>query len=80
MTNDYVATFGRLLIAGLFLLSGLGKLAAPAMTQAYIASTGLPLPIAGFLVAIVMEIWGGPASAGRLPYDLRGDRNGRIHE
>ena len=59
MTNDYVATFGRLLIAGLFLLSGLGKLAAPAMTQAYIASTGLPLPIAGYLVAIVMEIGGG---------------------
>ena len=59
MTNDYVATFGRLMIAGLFLLSGVGKIAAPAMTQAYIASSGLPLPIAGYLVAIVVEIGGG---------------------
>ena len=59
MTNDYVATFGRLLIAGLFLLSGVGKIAAPAVTQAYIASSGLPLPIAGYLVAIVVEVGGG---------------------
>ncbi len=59
MTNNYVATFGRLLIAGLFLLSGLGQIAAPAMTQAYIASTGLPLPIAGYLIAVVVDIAGG---------------------
>jgi putative oxidoreductase len=59
VTNDYVAAFGRLLIASLFLLSGLGKIAAPAMTQAYIASTGLPLPVAGYLIAVVVEISGG---------------------
>ena len=58
MTNDHVAPFGRLLIASLFLLSGLGKIAAPAMTQAYIASTGLPLPVAGYLIAVVVEIAG----------------------
>jgi uncharacterized membrane protein YphA (DoxX/SURF4 family) len=38
MTNDYAAAFGRLMIATLFLLGGLGKIAAPAATQAYIAS------------------------------------------
>jgi putative oxidoreductase len=59
MTNDSAAAFGRLMIAILFLLSGLGKIAAPAMTQAYIASTGLPLPIAGYLIAVVAEVGGG---------------------
>ena len=59
MTNDYAAAFGRLMIATLFLLTGLGKIAAPAVTQAYIASTGLPLPIAGYLIAVVVEVAGG---------------------
>jgi putative oxidoreductase len=59
MTNDYAAALGRLMIATLFLLSGLGKIAAPAVTQAYIASTGLPLPIAGYLIAVVVEVAGG---------------------
>ncbi len=59
MTNDYAAAFGRLMIATLFLLSGLGKIAAPAITQAYIASTGLPLPITGYLIAVAVEVAGG---------------------
>ena len=59
MTSDYAAAIGRLMIAILFLLSGVGKIAAPAMTQAYIASSGLPLPIAGYIVAVVVEVAGG---------------------
>ena len=59
MTNDYAAAFGRLMIATVFVLSGLGKIAAPAITQAYIASTGLPLPIAGYLIAVAVEVAGG---------------------
>jgi putative oxidoreductase len=59
MTNDYAAAFGRLMIATVFVLSGLGKIAAPAATQAYIASTGLPLPIVGYLIAVVVEVAGG---------------------
>jgi len=47
------------MIATLFLLSGLGKIAAPAITQAYIASTGLPLPITGYLIAVAVEVAGG---------------------
>jgi len=47
------------MIATVFVLSGLGKIAAPAVTQAYIASTGLPLPIAGYLIAIAVEVGGG---------------------
>jgi putative oxidoreductase len=55
----YLPAFGRLLIAVIFLLSGVGKVFAPGPTQAYIASAGLPLPFVAYLVAIVVEIGGG---------------------
>jgi putative oxidoreductase len=42
-----------------FLMSGFGKIAAPAMTEGYIASAGLPLPLVGYLIAIAVEIGGG---------------------
>ena len=54
-----IAAFGRLLIAVLFLLSGFGKIAAPAMTQGYIASVGLPAPLQGLVIAIAVEVGGG---------------------
>jgi putative oxidoreductase len=50
---------GRLLIAGIFLISGVGKIAAPAMTMSYMQSTGLPLPMLGLLGAIAVETVGG---------------------
>lgn len=56
----FVPALGRLLIAAIFLLSSVGKIAAPAATQGYIASTGLPFPLVAYLVAIVMEVGGGP--------------------
>jgi uncharacterized membrane protein YphA (DoxX/SURF4 family) len=39
---------GRLMISTLFLLSGIGKVTAPAATIGYIASLGLPLPCGPF--------------------------------
>jgi len=57
--SAHIAAFGRLLIAVLFLLSGFGKIAAPAMMQGYIASVGLPAPLLGLLIAIAVEIGGG---------------------
>ena len=57
--HPYVGATGRLLIAALFLISGLGKIAAPAMTQGYIASAGLPFPLLALFGAIVIEIVGG---------------------
>ncbi|MGX1325213.1 putative oxidoreductase [Bradyrhizobium sp. USDA 377] len=54
-----LAAAGRVLIALLFLLSGLGKIAAPAATQGYIASAGLPAPLLGYLIAILIEAGGG---------------------
>jgi putative oxidoreductase len=60
---DAIATIvpaaGRALISSLFLLSGLSKLAAPAMTIGYIQSVGLPLPSVAFAIAAVIEIVGG---------------------
>jgi putative oxidoreductase len=57
--HPYVGAVGRLLIAALFLISGLAKVAAPALTQGYIASAGLPFPLLAYLVAIVVEVGGG---------------------
>jgi putative oxidoreductase len=48
--------FGRLLIAVLFLLSGFGKIAAPAATKGFIAAAGLPMPDLAYLVAILFEV------------------------
>lgn len=49
----------RLLLASLFLISGIGKLAAPAATIGYITAMGLPFPTLGYLIALVVEIGGG---------------------
>src|SRR3989442_2329227 len=57
--KPYVGAVGRLLIAALFLISEVGKVAAPALTQGYIASAGLPFPLLAYLVAIVIEVGGG---------------------
>jgi putative oxidoreductase len=57
--HPYVGAVGRLLIAVLFLISGLAKIATPALTQGYIASAGLPFPLLAYLVAIVVEVGGG---------------------
>ena len=56
---SYVAVLGRLLLAVIFLVSGVGKILAPAITQGYIASAGLPSPLAPYLVAIVIEVGAG---------------------
>jgi putative oxidoreductase len=50
---------GRILIATIFILSGLSKIAAPEATIGYIASVGLPFPELGFALAVAAEIGGG---------------------
>ena len=52
---------GRILIAAIFLISGVLKLAAPAGTIGYIQSVGLPLPALGLAIAVIVEIGGGLA-------------------
>ena len=58
-SSSLVPALGRLLLAAIFLLSGVGKLGAPAATIGYIAAAGLPLPQLGFAVALIVEIGGG---------------------
>jgi putative oxidoreductase len=57
-TNDSVALAGRILIGVLFLMSGLGKIAAPAVTQGYIGAVGLPAPEIAYFGAVAVEVLG----------------------
>lgn len=50
---------GRVLIAAIFVLSGLSKIADPAGTISYIGAAGLPLPEAGYALAVAVELIGG---------------------
>ena len=56
--TDILALTGRILIAVLFLLSGLGKAAAPAATQGYIAAMGLPAPVLAYFGSMTVELVG----------------------
>ena len=60
-TPTYLPALGRLLIALIFVLSGLSKIAAPANTIAYIQSAGAPFAPAAFDVAATVELIGGLA-------------------
>ena len=55
---DTVAVAGRILIGVLFFMSGLSKVAAPAATEGYIASAGLPFPVLAFAASVAVEILG----------------------
>jgi putative oxidoreductase len=54
-----VAAAGRVLLAALFLVSGIQKLFVPAMIQGYIASVGLPFPPLVYAITVVIELGAG---------------------
>ncbi len=54
-----VAAAGRVLLAALFLVSGIQKLFVPAMIQGYIASVGVPAPSLVYAITVVIEIGAG---------------------
>jgi putative oxidoreductase len=54
-----IAAFGRVLLATIFIFSGLGKIAAPDATIGYIASSGLPFAPLAFALAVATELGGG---------------------
>lgn len=58
-SNQTLPLIGRILIAAIFLVSGLGKLAAPGATIGYIGSLGLPAPMLGYVAAMTLELAGG---------------------
>ena len=57
--QNYLPLAGRVLIALIFLWSGLGKIMDPAGTIGYISSVHLPLPQLGYALALIVELVGG---------------------
>jgi len=60
-TQDRIALAGRVLLAAIFVMSGLGKVAAPAATLAYMKAAGLPFAPVGLAGAALIELGGGLA-------------------
>ena len=61
-TSANLATLvGRILMAAIFVSSGIQKIGGFAGTAGYIASKGLPLPEVGAVIAIVVEVGAGIA-------------------
>jgi len=54
--TKYLPFAGRVLIGGIFAVSGLGKLGSYAGTTAAITAAGLPLAPLGFAIAIAIEV------------------------
>ena len=61
MKTDGLLLLGRVLMSVLFLLAGLLKLVTAAATQQQLAQMGLPAPVLGWLVAVIIEVGGGLA-------------------
>jgi putative oxidoreductase len=62
MNTNNTATLsliGRVLLAFIFVFSGIGKIAAPEATMGYISAMGLPLPALALGGAIAIEVVGG---------------------
>jgi putative oxidoreductase len=57
--RDLTEVAGRILLASLFLVSGLGKLGAYAATAGYMASAGVPVALLPLVIAL--EVLGGLA-------------------
>ncbi|WUR12309.1 DoxX family protein [[Empedobacter] haloabium] len=58
-TNSFVPAIGRALLATIFVISAIGKIAAPEATIGYIQSVGLPFATLGLAIAIAVELGGG---------------------
>ena len=56
--NSALPAAGRVLIAVIFFISGMGKILAPGATMAYIGSLGLPAPALGLIGALTLELAG----------------------
>ncbi len=57
--NKYLPLVGRILMAAIFVMSGIGKISNPGATIGYISAMGLPLPQLGLVLAIAIEVIGG---------------------
>ena len=60
-TASAAALAGRIFLSTIFILSGVSKLSAPAMTIGYINAVGLPFPTLALALAVLVELAGGVA-------------------
>lgn len=56
--SSFIALSGRILLAAIFLVSGIGKVSDASGTIGYIASSGLPLPEMAYGLALGLELGG----------------------
>lgn len=56
--DDGLPLLAAVLLSAIFLISGFGKIAQPQQTIGYIAATGAPLPLAGYVLAVVVQLGG----------------------
>jgi putative oxidoreductase len=63
IATSIIPAIGRVLLATIFVFSGVGKLLAPAATLGYIQSSGLPLAPLAMAIAVAVELGGGIALA-----------------
>ena len=61
MSTNALAMLGRVALGAIFIWSGTTKLAAPAGTIEYIASSGMPFPQLAFWAAVLIEVGGAAA-------------------
>jgi putative oxidoreductase len=61
MSNDVTLLVARILLAVLFLVSGLGMLAAPGGFAGYMGSIGMPAPMVVTWLVIALKVVGGIA-------------------
>jgi putative oxidoreductase len=59
LDTSAIPAIGRVLLATVFVFSGIGKILAPAGTLGYIESAGLPFASLALAVAIAVEVGGG---------------------
>jgi len=57
--HSAIPVIGRILLATIFVFSGVGKALAPEATIGYIQSSGLPFATLGLIAAIAVELGGG---------------------
>ena len=55
-SNDVSLFAGRLLMAVIFVISGVEKLISPTSTIGYITSLGLPAPLLGYIGSMALEL------------------------
>jgi putative oxidoreductase len=61
MMPQSVALAGRILLSLVFIMSGMGKIAGPAEAIQSIASHGMPMPQAAYVVSVIIELGGSVA-------------------